>query len=129
MTKRILVCGSRDWNEDDMIMEQVLSGLVDTYGPDITIIEGAAKGADHAAAVLAEQIGLNVEEYPADWSMGKRAGYVRNKQMLDEGKPDLVLAFVNKPLADSRGTAMMVDIANAADVPTYVIQRYKKYSK
>ena len=37
---------------------------------------------------------IPVERFPADWSeYGKAAGAIRNQQMLDEGTPDLVVAF------------------------------------
>jgi len=46
--------------------------------------------------------------FPADWkSYGKGAGPIRNQLMLDEGKPDLVLAFHND-ISSSRGTADMI---------------------
>lgn len=55
---------------------------------------------------------IRVEEYPADWArFGKSAGYLRNKQMLEEGKPDLVVAFPG-----GRGTANMIAIAMKAGV-------------
>jgi hypothetical protein len=42
--------------------------------------------------------------------------------MLDEGKPDVVWAFVDKPLAESRGTADMVRRAKKAGVPVFVTE-------
>lgn len=53
------------------------------------------------------------EEYPADWKRyGMAAGPIRNRRMLKEGKPDIVIAF-----AGGRGTADMVRQAKAAGVP------------
>ncbi len=50
---------------------------------------------------------------PAEWSKyGRRAGPIRNKQMLDVGKPHLVVAFPG-----GAGTANMVKQAKAAGVP------------
>lgn len=69
---------------------------------------------------------MNVEKYPADWEKyGKVAGPIRNQQMLDEGKPDVVYAFTDD-LSNSRGTADMCRRANKAGVPVYVIGRYGK---
>jgi hypothetical protein len=48
---------------------------------------------------------------------------VRNQHMLDNGHPDLVAAFVDKPLSESKGTADMVRRAIVAGVPVYVIER------
>ncbi len=79
---------------------------------DIVIIEGGATGTDSAAADFATVNFCKLEEYPADWKMfGRIAGYIRNKQMLFEGKPDLVVAFPG-----GKGTAMMVALANSAGV-------------
>lgn len=120
---RVLVCGSRDFT-DRRIVYTVLVGM--TYfsfksDSPVVVIEGGALGADRFAAEWAE--GSNHLRFPADWTKhGKAAGPIRNQTMLDEGKPDIVVAFVNKPLAESRGTADMVRRARKAGVPTYVIE-------
>lgn len=52
------------------------------------------------------------EEYKADWdTYGLAAGPLRNQRMLDEGKPDVVLAFPG-----GKGTADMVARARKAGV-------------
>lgn len=57
------------------------------------IIEGGARGADQIAKVIAIYMGIPVQEFPADWkTYGKKAGAIRNQQMLDQN-PDLVIAF------------------------------------
>lgn len=79
---------------------------------DIEIISGMASGVDSVAVDWATCNWCKWHEYPANWEeYGKRAGYIRNKQMLDEGKPDLVVAFPG-----GRGTAMMVKLARHAGV-------------
>lgn len=73
------------------------------------------------ASSAAIRHGLETESYPADWAnFGKAAGPLRNQRMLDEGKPDLVVAFTND-LASSRGTRDMVRRAQAAGIPTWVV--------
>ena len=112
---RILVCGSREWTDGGWIL-QVLA----QHGKDTVVIEGAARGADRLAGLAADQLGFAKEVYPADWTKhGKRAGYLRNTQMLVEGKPDLVYAF-HSNIATSKGTAMMVRIAAEAGVKVVV---------
>lgn len=82
----------------------------------ITVIHGGARGADQIAGEFAEFYHCAVEEYPAQWqTYGKRAGFVRNRQMLEEGKPEIVLAFYSGS-ERSKGTAMMVDISRQAGV-------------
>lgn len=80
---------------------------------DLVIIEGGAKGVDTAAAEFAVVHWTGLEEYQADWKKyGKRAGYIRNKEMLDKGKPDVVIAFPG-----GQGTKNMVELARKAGVP------------
>jgi len=87
------------------------------------VIHGGAKGADTLAARSADNQGVTAEAYPADWGThGKAAGPIRNQQMIDDAKPDVCWAFVDKPLAESRGTADMVRRARKAGIPTYVTE-------
>ncbi len=84
------------------------------------IIEGEARGADTLARIYGETIRkVSVRKFPADWTtFGKRAGPIRNHQMLKDGRPDLVVAFL---APNSRGTKHMIDIAQKAGVKTLVI--------
>ena len=102
----------------------VLRGIVARYGrDDVTVIHGAARGADSIAGEVARQLHCEVLAFPADWDThGKAAGMIRNRRMLDEGKPELVVAFTDD-LSESRGTKDMVTRAKAAGVPVYVIGR------
>lgn len=97
---RVLVCGGRDYNNKDLVFEEL-----DKIQPSF-LIEGGAKGADTLAWRWGN-INLSPDQkrsFPANWDKhGKAAGYIRNQQMLDEGKPDLVLAFPG-----GKGTADMV---------------------
>jgi len=68
-----------------------------------------AKGADSLALEIHKHYDVKLEKYPADWDRyGKRAGFIRNQQMLVEGKPDIVLAYWD---GSSKGTKHMIDIA------------------
>lgn len=111
---RVLVCGgrafSRETKEWSFIYKE-LDEVRNLYG--LThLIQGGATGADACARAWAIYNELPFTQYPARWKIhGKGAGYIRNKQMLDEGRPDLVVAFPG-----GKGTAMMVDIAVKAGV-------------
>jgi hypothetical protein len=123
---KILVCGSRDWAKP-LLIHTLLDGFLANYEA-LTIIHGAARGADDAARVWAQACPSRVTElaFPADWAThGKAAGPIRNQQMLDQGRPELVLAFkdnFNWQL-DRGGTENMVKIAHKAGIPTYVVSR------
>ena len=105
---KILVCGGRDYTDYDRL-EDELNLLWRVHG-DFTIISGMARGADSLAVRYAEQYDCPLEKFPAQWDVhGRAAGPIRNQQMLDEGKPDLVVACPG-----GRGTAHMVKIARKA---------------
>lgn len=116
MKYRVLICGSRDFKDQKLISEFV-SKNKDKIS---VIIEGGARGADRCARIAAEAFGIPVETYPADWQRYKfRAGPIRNQQMLDEGRPDVVVAY---PLPGSKGTWDMINRAKKAGVPVKIIE-------
>ena len=107
---RVLVTGDRNWTSEERI-RYALSKLENSYNEDFTLIHGAARGADTIAETVAKSLGWTIERYPADWQKyGRAAGPVRNKQMLVEGKPDVVLAF-HDDFEHSKGTDHMVRLA------------------
>lgn len=115
---RVLVCGSRHFSDKEK-MKEVLD---DVYreSPFTVLIHGDARGADRLSAQWANGRGdIEIRAFPADWTTyGKAAGPIRNAQMLKEGKPDLVIAFMFK---DSRGTKNMVEQATKAGIEAKVI--------
>jgi len=126
----ILICGSRDWNDFTTIkkyLEEVKNTDNLSQQP-ITIIHGGCKGADSIAGYLATRLGFQVRVFKADWTKyGKSAGPIRNQQMLDEGQPNLVVAF-HDALEDSKGTLDMVSRSRKAEIKVIVItSTYKTY--
>jgi hypothetical protein len=114
---RVLVCGDRNWTNTVPIIQR-LSKLP----PDTVIIEGEERGADTLAAGVAVHLGFQVEGYPAQWNKyGRAAGPIRNTQMLEEGKPDLVIAFHNN-LSNSKGTKNMVEQVQKKGLPVEIIR-------
>lgn len=124
---RVLVCGDRDW-DDKVIIFIVLDGILRTSSGSsggLIVIHGGAKGADTLADDWAKSRGVHRESYHANWErFGKAAGPVRNQLMIDEGKPELVVAF-HDFLPNSKGTRDMVSRARKAGIRTYVIGRAK----
>lgn len=115
---RVLVCGGRHYADRNRVYKELgdlLSDPADEYGmpyKDAVVISGGATGADQHALDWAVVHWCQFEEYKANWAQhGKAAGHIRNQQMLDEGKPDLVLAFPG-----GRGTADMVRRAKKAGI-------------
>lgn len=109
---RVLVCGSRDWT-DGRLIRSVLAGV---EGMSV-VITGYARGADMLAVEAANEWGLPLQSYPAEWdSESRAAGPIRNARMLREGRPDRVIAFSDH-LSTSKGTLDMVRRSLAAGVP------------
>ena len=75
-------------------------------------VSGGCRGVDTLAERFCKLHGYPIKVFNADWATyGKRAGYLRNKQMAEyaSGVPDSVLiAFWD---GKSRGTKMMIDLA------------------
>lgn len=111
---RLLVCGGRGYRGP---VSRVLDEMDETEEISV-LISGGASGADKLALAWALHHGREAEVFPADWGKyGKRAGPIRNQRMLDEGRPDLVLAFPG-----GHGTEDMVEKAERAGVP---VRRYQ----
>lgn len=106
---RILVCGGRNFNEEEFIFDY-LDYKSSKFTHTATIINGYASGADKIARDWALDRGYSVEDYPADWNdidhpdaiiainkwgkvYNRNAGFIRNQKMLEYGKPELVIAF------------------------------------
>ena len=111
---RVLVTGSRDypwWND---VNRALLEYLHDAF--NITIVHGACpRGADMWAQRFVDYQKVRCEQYPAEWDKyGKRAGYVRNADMVALGA-DLCLAFINE---ESKGATMTADLAENSGIRT-----------
>lgn len=114
---RVLVTGSRHgWHSGDLAA--ALERLRAEY-PEAVLVHGAAPGVDTQAATLWGSWGLRTEPHPASWRQyGKRAGPIRNQQMVDAGA-EICVAFLEP---GSRGTADCLARARAAGIPTRVYE-------
>jgi hypothetical protein len=109
---RVLVCGSRDWANEDVIRMRLRMLPRETI-----IMHGGCRGADTIASAHALSLGMIVDEYPANWrERGKQAGVLRNLLMLDQ-KPDRVLAFQRN---GSTGTQHVIDETRKRGIPLEV---------
>jgi hypothetical protein len=110
---RLLVCGGRgyaEWVAACAALDDVLSRR-----PIAVVIAGGARGADALAVRWAEDRHLAALVFPADWTTyGKRAGFIRNRQMLREGRPTFVVAFPG-----GTGTADMVRASREAGLKVW----------
>lgn len=107
---RLLVCGGRGFRDHDFVFG-VLSRVMIERGPIEIVMTGGAPGVDGIAGAWARENRIELDVYHADWSLGKKAGPLRNQRMIDEGNPNLVVAF-----RGSRGTEDMMRRAYHAGI-------------
>lgn len=104
---RILVTGGRAYAD-----RTTLHAALEDYPEIEALAQGGACGADALAREWAKRRGVTVATYLADWkALGRGAGPHRNQRMLEEFRPDLVLAF-----AGGRGTLDTVTRARAMGI-------------
>jgi hypothetical protein len=120
--KKIIIAGSRDFgafskkNEHFTLLCQVMHKLTKSTG-DVSIISGAARGADQMGELYAQHNKLHVISKPADWDThGKSAGYKRNAEMADIAT-HCVIFWDGK----SRGSKHMIDLAGKKQIPTVIV--------
>ena len=105
---RVLVCGGREYRDCDAVhsaLDDILPGVS-------LVIEGGALGADCFAAEWADKTETPHIQFSADWKAhGRAAGPIRNREMLEKGRPDVVLAFPG-----GKGTENMISQAEKAGV-------------
>ena len=108
----VLVCGSRGWS-----LRQPIRNELGKLRGEVTVIHGSAKGADTIAGEIASELGFRVIACPAEWKRyGRAAGIIRNRQMLQDYRPELVLAFVRDPQR-SPGSRHTVTTAREMGIP------------
>ena len=117
---RILVTGSRDWTDRDVIYRALVSAW-DRTGrhPAAVLVQGECHlgGADAIAADVWASWGLPVEDHPAERdASGRILGPQRNARMVGLGAVEC-LAF---PLPSSRGTRNCMRLAREAGIPVRV---------
>lgn len=122
MTYRILATGSREFDDRRAIVNALWSSLIDlgyrwgTSDPPILVHGECPSGADAIASEVWQGWGFPEEAHPADWSIGRKAGPLRNQAMVDAGA-DLCIAFF-KRTAKNVGTRHCSGRAKAAGIVT-----------
>ena len=115
MKQTLLVCGGRTFADREKLFS--ILDAAHAANPIEYLVHGCAPGADTLADEWAKARGVPVEKYPALWDVhGRKAGPIRNQLMLDDGQPDIVVAF-----AGGIGTADMVRRAKAANIPVVTV--------
>ena len=119
---KVLICGGRDYTDNNFV--NFVLDCIHAKKSITLVIHGCANGADTFGAAWAEkQDHCTSFGVPADWKKhGTRAGPVRNRLMLELGKPDLVIAFEG-----GAGTRDMTSAALAAGVRVLFAEKLRAH--
>ena len=115
---RVIIAGSRSFNDYVLLREQCLSILQEKMRTHrVIIVSGHARGADSLGERFANEFRLPFELHPAKWRLlGKAAGMVRNAEMAKCS--DALIAFWD---GESRGTRHMINFARKRGLEVSVI--------
>lgn len=122
---RVIIAGGRDFQNYNLLEDSVFDIIdqnLDLIHSPVEIVCGKAKGADTLGELLALTYNLKLAYFPADWDkLGKRAGYIRNKEMALYAKEDYgtLIAFWD---GKSKGTKHMIDLATKEGLKIYIIK-------
>lgn len=114
---RLAVVGSRSFTDVDL-MTIVLMEMLARQRGDLTIISGDAEGAETIAEAVAESLGIKTIVFRLSWSVyGKRARFIKNKQIVDES--DAIAVFYGLD-GESRDAAHTLRLARFEGMPNWV---------
>jgi hypothetical protein len=116
-TNRIVVCGTRKYN-DRHKFHSVMLDYLETFESPVLFISGAApSGADDLIIRWCMKFNYPCLEVPADWDrLGQRAGFERNNRMVKIATH--VVAFWD---GRSPGTKHMLEITSDLGLPEKII--------
>ena len=110
---KVIVAGSREVKSYELVER-----AIEDSGFDITeVVCGAARGVDSLGAEWAQDHGVPVKYFPAEWKRyGRAAGSKRNEQMAEYAE-----ALIAIPIARSKGTKHMISAATKRGMPMFVV--------
>lgn len=113
---KVIIAGSRSITDSDSV---AIAVILSQFSPITEVVCGMADGVDLLGKRRAEEKGIPVAEFPADWKRhGRRAGILRNQQMAEYA--DALIAVWD---GESRGTAHMIKAAQWEGLKVYVFQK------
>ena len=112
---KVIIAGSRSFSDYDFLRECCDKYLKNLNG-DVEIVSGRASGADILGERYATERNYPIKKFPANWEIGKSAGYKRNSEMAEYA--DALICFWD---GVSRGTKHMIDLAKKRELKIRVI--------
>jgi YspA, cpYpsA-related SLOG family len=114
---KLIIAGGREFCDYALLHKKVDVLLASKrFSVQIEIVSGKAKGADTLGEQYAKANNFSLKEFPADWSIGESAGYLRNKDMAEYA--DACICFWD---GKSKGTKQMIDLAKEKGIPLRIV--------
>jgi len=114
---RVGVTGGRKYQDAGVVAEML--SFASSMKEHVTIVVGCANGLDRLVRDWCKKNDVMFEEFVADWTnLGKAAGPMRNKAMLDSGM-EILIAFPG-----GTGTAHMTGICRKAGVQVIEVSEH-----
>ncbi len=113
---KIIIAGTRTF-KDYSFLKKKMDNILLNVKEDIIIISGKASGADTLGEYYAKEKGFEIIEKPADWSIGKKAGYIRNEEMAKIA--DACVVFWD---GISKGSKHMIDLSKKYNLKLRIIK-------
>ena len=89
---RLIVAGGRDFSDYGRLKAAMAEALGDLPLDQLEVVSGAARGADRLGEQWAQENGVVLRQFPADWNRnGRSAGFRRNEEMADYADAVLVM--------------------------------------
>jgi hypothetical protein len=111
---KYIIAGGRNFRNFELLWTECEKIIKED--PEVEVVSGTANGADKLGEHYAKLKDYPVKQFPADWSLGKSAGYLRNADMADYA--DVLIAFWD---GESRGTQHMINLAKDKGLKVHVI--------
>lgn len=108
---KTIIAGSRDIEDYDLVCD-----AIEDSGFEITeVVSGGARGVDRLGERWADEMGINLCIFPAQWKkLGKSAGPIRNQEMARYADAAIVLIKNH-----SAGATHMLKTARALGLKVY----------
>jgi YspA, cpYpsA-related SLOG family len=94
----VAIIGSRDYPRPEDVETAV--EYLQAHHPGWKLVSGGARGVDTWAATAARARGVETLEILPDWSLGRSAGMIRNREIV--ARADVVIAFWDGVSAGTR---------------------------
>lgn len=110
---KVIIAGSRTVSDYSIINDAIKKSCF-----TITeVVSGTCKGVDKLGEFYAKQHNIPIKQFPADWSKGKSAGYLRNAEMANYA--DALIAIQHN---NSKGTQHMINLATKKGLKVFILK-------